>query len=138
MTAAASDQGDWEMASRAVKEKLPDHAFRSIGMPDAEVMLLKAELNRALKDAIVAAGWTQAKAGEAMGWAQPDVSQLMNDRFVRFSLDRLVQAALDLGLSISFGVGRPQSRAQASRVVLARWSDRPHPRTPAKASGVSP
>lgn len=103
--------------------KLPEHAFRSIGMPDAEVMLLKAELNRAIKDAIVAAGWTQVKAGENLGWAQPDVSQLMNDRFVRFSLDRLVQAALDLGLSIHFGVERPKTKTAASRVVLARWSD---------------
>ena len=109
------------MAKSSARHSLPDHAFRSIGLPDAEILLLKAELNRALKSAISESGWSQNRTAQELGWAQPDISKLMNDRFVSISLDRLVQAALNLGMSVHFGVGKPVAKTHAARVVLERW-----------------
>ncbi len=101
-----------------LKQTIPDHAFRSIGMADAEVMLVKSELHTAIKKAILAQGWSQKIAGEKLGWGQPDVSKIMNDRFSQHSVERLLKAALDLGLLVSFGIAAPSRKAEAGRVAL--------------------
>ena len=105
-----------------LKQTIPDHAFRSIGMADAEVMLVKSELHTAIKKAVLAQGWSQKIAGEKLGWGQPDVSKIMNDRFSQHSVERLLKAALDLGLLVSFGVTAPSRKAEAGRVALVERS----------------
>lgn len=113
---------------------LPEHAFRSIGLPDAEILLVKSELNAAIKAGIKAAGWTQKQAGETLGWSQPDISKIMNDRFVQHSIDRLLKAALDLGLAVSFGVGAPGAKTEAGRVALAKPANPKAVRKPSPAA----
>jgi len=105
-------------SSEQITRTIPEHAFRSIGLPDAELMLLKSELHSAIKAAIVANGWNQKQAGERLGWGQPDVSKIMNDRFSQHSVERLIKAALDLGLTVSFGVAAAKSKREAGRVAL--------------------
>lgn len=105
-------------ASEQIKRTIPDHAFRSIGMDDAELMLVKSELHSAIKAAILKHGWSQKAAGERLGWGQPDVSKIMNDRFSQHSIDRLLKAALELGLAVSFGVGTARSKREAGRVGI--------------------
>lgn len=95
-----------------------DHAFRSIGLPDAELMLVKSELHSAIKAAIHKQGLSQKDAGALLGWGQPDVSKIMNDRFSQHSVERLMKAALDLGLTLSFGVGPARAKEEAGRVGL--------------------
>lgn len=104
--------------STELRQTLPDHAFRSIGMPDAELLLIKSELHSAIKAEIEKLGLSQKQAGEKLGWGQPDVSKVMNDRFVQHSVERLIKAALDLGLTVSFGVGAPESSKQAGRIAM--------------------
>ncbi len=99
------------------EQTLPDHAFRSIGLPDAEILLVKSELQSAIKQAIADHGWTQKQASEKLGWGQPDISKILNDRFMQHSVDRLLRAAFDLGLSVQFGVSRPVGKSEAGRVV---------------------
>lgn len=114
---------------------LPEHAFRSIGLPDAEILLVKSELNAAIKAGIAKAGWTQKQAGEALGWSQPDISKIINDRFVQHSIDRLLKAALDLGLTVSFSIAQPATKKEAGRVALVEAttaSRMPSARTAAK------
>jgi predicted XRE-type DNA-binding protein len=106
------------MRMKTGTRNLPDHAFRNIGLPDAEILLVKSELNAAIKAGIAKAGWTQKQAGEALGWSQPDISKIMNDRFVQHSIDRLLKAALDLGLTVSFGIDLPAKKTEAGRVAL--------------------
>jgi predicted XRE-type DNA-binding protein len=101
-----------------LKQTIPDHAFRSIGLADAELMLVKSELHSAVKKAILAQGWSQKVAGEKLGWGQPDISKIMNDRFSQHSVERLLKAALDLGLLVSFGIAVPSRKAEAGRIAL--------------------
>ncbi len=105
-----------------LKQTIPDHAFRSIGLADAELMLVKSELHSAIKKAILAQGWSQKVAGEKLGWGQPDVSKIMNDRFSQHSVERLLKAALDLGLLVSFGVAAPSRKIEAGRIALVERS----------------
>lgn len=132
--------------SEQITRTIPDHAFRSIGLPDAELMLVKSELHSAIKAAIQRNGWNQKQAGERLGWGQPDVSKIMNDRFSQHSVERLIKAALDLGLTVSFGVAEPRSKREAGRIALverarvaapARKAAAPRTsRRPAKSSRV--
>lgn len=109
-----------------LQRTIPDHAFRSIGLPDAELKLIKSELHSAIKAAIAKQGWNQKQTGEKLGWGQPDVSKIMNDRFSQHSVERLIKAALDLGLTVSFGVAAPKSKRHAGRVALvARAAAKP-------------
>jgi predicted XRE-type DNA-binding protein len=105
-------------SSEHIKRSIPDHAFRSIGLPDAELMLVKSELHSAIKAAILKNAWSQRHTGEQLGWGQPDVSKIMNDRFSQHSVERLIKAALDLGLTVSFGVGAARSKREAGRIGL--------------------
>lgn len=104
--------------SEQITRTIPEHAFRSIGLPDAELMLVKSELHSAIKAAIQRNGWNQKQAGERLGWGQPDISKIMNDRFSQHSVERLIKAALDLGLTVSFGVAAPGSKREAGRIAL--------------------
>jgi predicted XRE-type DNA-binding protein len=105
-------------ANEQITRTIPEHAFRSIGLPDAELMLVKSELHSAIKAAILKNGWNQKQAGEHLGWGQPDVSKIMNDRFSQHSVERLIKAALDLDLTVSFGVGTAKSKREAGRIGL--------------------
>lgn len=87
-------------------------------MEDAELMLVKSELHSAIKAAIQKNGWSQKVAGERLGWGQPDISKIMNDRFSQHSVERLLKAALDIGLTVSFGVGIARSKREAGRIGL--------------------
>lgn len=112
--------------SEQLQQTILDHAFRSIGLPDAELKLIKSELHTAIKAAITKQGWNQKQAGEKLGWGQPDVSKIMNDRFSQHSVERLIKAALDLGLTVSFGVAAPRAKSHSGRVALvARIAAKP-------------
>lgn len=98
-----------------------DHAFRSIGFKDAEVLLLKAELNAAIAIAIRRRKLRQADAAGITGLSQPDISRLVNGKFDRHSLDALLQAALNLGLSFRLGaIDFPVHAAERGRVLIDR------------------
>jgi predicted XRE-type DNA-binding protein len=98
-----------------------DHSFRSIGFKDAEILLLKAELNAAIGAAIHRRKLRQADAAEITGLSQPDISRLVNGRFGRHSLDALLQAALNLGLSFRLGaIDFPSHHAERGRVLVDR------------------
>lgn len=98
-----------------------DHSFRSIGFKDAEVLLLKAELNAAIGAAIRRRKLRQADAAEITGLSQPDISRLVNGKFSRHSLDALLQAALNLGLSFRLGaIDFPGHEAEQGRVLIDR------------------
>ena len=98
-----------------------DHAFRSIGLKNAEVLVLKAELNAAIGTAIRRRKLRQADAAGITGLSQPDISRLMNGKFGRHSLDALLQAALNLGLSFRLGaIDFPAHGAEQGRVLIDR------------------
>lgn len=98
-----------------------DHAFRSIGLEDAEVLLLKAELVAAIGAAIRRRKLRQAAAATITGLSQPDISRLVNGKFDRHSLDALLQVTLNLGLSFRLGaIDFPAHPAEQGRILIDR------------------
>jgi predicted XRE-type DNA-binding protein len=94
------------------------NVFRDMGMRDADERLAKAELARIIRNHIKERGLTQAQAGELLGVAQPDVSDLIRGKLGRFSMERLERFINALDLEIRIQVGpRPTWKEQAGITV---------------------
>jgi predicted XRE-type DNA-binding protein len=81
-----------------------ESAFHALGLPDAEDLLLRADLMRKIGEIVVARGLTQMQAGELMHMDQPRVSALLKGKIGKFSTDRLLKALSDLGQDVELRI----------------------------------
>src|SRR5215216_1074515 len=89
--------------------------FADLGRPNADELLAKAELTRAIRHLIAERGLTQAAAAAVLGAAQPDVSNLHRGRLAGFSMERLYRFLNALGQDVRIVVQpKPRSRARAT------------------------
>ncbi len=68
------------MAKRESVSYSTESAFHALGLPDADDLVLRAELMRRVGKIIAARGLTQAQAGELMDMDQPRVSALLTGK----------------------------------------------------------
>ncbi|MEK6610968.1 MAG: helix-turn-helix transcriptional regulator [Gemmatimonadota bacterium] len=116
-TRRSAGRGDEE---RAVYQA-GDNIFADLGRPDADELLAKAELARAIRHLIAARGLTQAIAAGVLGISQPDVSNLHRGRLAGFSMERLYRFLNSLGQDVRIVVQpKPRSRARATVRALVR------------------
>jgi predicted XRE-type DNA-binding protein len=94
-----------------------ESAFHSLGLPDADDLVLRAELMRKIGEIIAARGLTQAQAGELVGMDQPRVSALLKGKIGKFSTDRLLKALSDLGQDVELRI--TPARAGKGRLHVA-------------------
>jgi predicted XRE-type DNA-binding protein len=77
-----------------------ESAFHALGLPDADDLVLRAELLRRIAEIIRERGLTQVRAGELLDMDQPRVSALLRGKITKFSTDRLLRALSDLGQDV--------------------------------------
>jgi predicted XRE-type DNA-binding protein len=106
------------MKKKPVSTKSSGNVFADIGLPDAEVSLVKADLIINIASLIKKKGLTQAQAAKIMGIAQPDVSKLMRGHFVGFSYERIFGFLTALGEKVTIEVRQARTKKLA-RVELA-------------------
>jgi predicted XRE-type DNA-binding protein len=106
------------MKKKPVSTKSSGNVFADIGLPDAEVSLVKADLIINIASLIKKKGLTQAQAAKIMGIAQPDVSKLMRGHFTGFSYERIFGFLTALGEKVTIEVRQARTKKQA-RVELA-------------------
>jgi predicted XRE-type DNA-binding protein len=94
-----------------------ESAFHALGLPDADDLVLRAELMRKIGEIVAARGLTQAQAGVLMRMDQPRVSALVKGRIGRFSTDRLLRALSDLGQDVEVRITPAQSGKGRLRVA---------------------
>lgn len=68
-----------------------DNVFADLGLPDADLLLAKAELARQIGEAIRERKLTQRRAAGVLGVTQPRVSDLLRGHLDKFSLDTLME-----------------------------------------------
>lgn len=84
--------------------KLPEHeashgnVFADAGLPNAGDQLLKARLISRIQDLIEARHLSQAKAAKLMGFAQPDLSNILRGRFRGYCSDQETPGAAQSSL----------------------------------------
>jgi predicted XRE-type DNA-binding protein len=64
--------------------------FKELGLPDADVHFLKAQIVAELYRLVNESKLTQANAGALMGISQPEVSRLFKGNFREYSVERLM------------------------------------------------
>jgi predicted XRE-type DNA-binding protein len=73
-------------------------------LAQTNVMELRAELMNHLRQIVQTEGWTQSQAAEHLGVAQSRVSDLLNGKFEKFSLDMLITLASRVGCRVELAV----------------------------------
>lgn len=85
-----------------------DNVFADLGLPDADLLLAKAELARQIAEAIRERKLTQRRAAEVLGVSQPRVSDLLRGHLDKFSLDTLMEFLTKLRRNVTVFVSGSQ------------------------------
>ena len=93
--------------------------FADLGLPDADEMLLKAQIVVALHRLITARKLTQTEAAKRIGIGQPDLSNVLRGRFRGYSTERLMRmlTAFDQDVEITVRPRRRKSK-QGGRITF--------------------
>jgi predicted XRE-type DNA-binding protein len=94
-----------------------DNIFADIGLPDAEKLLMKANLVVEIQKAIQKNGLSQTEAAKRMGISQPKVSEMLRGHFSNLSERKLMDCLTRLGYDIEIKV-RP-TKANMGRMTFA-------------------
>jgi predicted XRE-type DNA-binding protein len=92
------------------------NVFRDLGRPDAEERQLKVQMAMRVNALIADAAMTQAQTASRLGIPQPHVSDLINYKLNRFSVDRLIHFATLLGRDVEIVI-RPKTPHKESGSV---------------------
>ncbi len=80
------------------------NVFADLGLPDADEMLLKADILINILRIIKERKLTQRKAARIMGIDQPGVSNLMHCRIRGYSIERLLKFLAALGNDVEIAI----------------------------------
>ena len=97
------------------------NVYADLGMPDAEEMLVKAQLASKIGDIIKRRKLTQAQAAVLLGISQPKLSGMLRGQFRGISETKMLECLTRLGRDIEIVVktaSRSRSEGHVS-VVLA-------------------
>lgn len=90
------------------------NVFADLGLPDANELLVKAELAAKVISEIERRRLPQVEAAGLLGVDQPKVSALKQGRLRGFSIERLLRFLLRLGQDVEIRVKpKPRSRGEA-------------------------
>ena len=78
-----------------------DNIFADLGFPDAEELLMQADLSCSIVKEMSRRGLTRREAASLLGISQTDVSHLLEAHLNCFSLERLRQMKAKLGMDIA-------------------------------------
>lgn len=86
------------------------NVYADLGNPEADAMLVKAQLAAAIADSIAARKLTQQQAAEVLGLTQPKLSNLLNGRFRGISEAKMMDCLVRLGRDVRIVVGQERPR----------------------------
>jgi len=93
-------------------------AFHALGLPDADDLVVKADLVARIEAIVRERGLTQVRAAALLGMDQPKVSALLRGRLDRFSIERLDRALRDLGQDVQLTVTSSAKRNARGRLTF--------------------
>ena len=85
-----------------------DNVFHDLGFaaPEAQNLLLRADLVSHIRKVILKLDITQAEAAQRAGISQPRMNDLVKGRTHKFTLDALVNVAAKLGYTVKLSLKR--------------------------------
>ena len=95
------------------------NVFRDLGLPDAEELLVKAELARRISELLEDREITQAEAARLLGTQQTEVSQLLRGELSAFSIDHLIRFLNALGRDVQIVVDKQPAPGERGSLTVA-------------------
>lgn len=106
------------MGKKVKIEESSGNVFADVGLPDADDLMVKAQLARRIGEIIKGRHLTQAEAGKVLGATQPIVSNLLNGQLHGFSLERLVRFLNALDRDVEIIVKRRSRGRDKARLAV--------------------
>lgn len=112
------------MSKRKVTERHEIHegsgnVYRDLGFPDAEEMLVKAQLVHKISEIIRSKGLTQVEAAKILGLTQPKLSGILRGQFRGVSERKLIDCLTSLGRDVEIVIkDAPQRRTGGKLTVV--------------------
>lgn len=78
-----------------------DNIFADLGFPNAEELLMQADLACTIIKEISRRGLTRRQAASLLGISRADATKLLEARLSRFSLESLQQMSAKLGMDVA-------------------------------------
>jgi predicted XRE-type DNA-binding protein len=97
------------------KESL--NVYEQLGFPDAQEMLVKAQLVSQIAEILRERGWSQQQAAKVLGLTQPKLSRMLRGQFRGISEMKMMDCLLKLGRTVKIVVG-PETKASDERIEV--------------------
>lgn len=95
------------------------NVFADIGLPDADELLIKAQLVYKIDGLMKKRGLKQIEAAKLFGVKQPDVSKMLRGDFRQFSVERLMRFLVALGQDVEIVVKPHRGRRDTAQLRVA-------------------
>ncbi len=92
-------------------------AYEHLGFPDAEAMLVKANLVIKIAEILRERGWSQQQAAKVLGLTQPKLSRMLRGQFRGISEMKMMDCLLRLGRAVKIVVG-PETKSSDDRIEV--------------------
>ena len=93
------------------------NVYEQLGFPDAEEMLVKAQLVSQIAEILRERGWSQQQAAKVLGLTQPKLSKMLRGQFRGISEMKMMDCLVRLGRTVKIVVG-PARKAAADRIEV--------------------
>ena len=80
-------------------------AYHEMEFPDADQMLVKAQLAVKIAAIVRARGWSQQEAAKELGIAQPKLSRMLRGQFRGISEMKMMECLVRLGRRVKIVIG---------------------------------
>lgn len=99
-------------------EKSCGNVYADLGMPDADEMLVKAQLASKIGEIIKGKKLSQQEAADVLGISQPKLSNMLRGRFRGISEAKMLDCLARLGRNVQIVVGPARRAASNGRVAV--------------------
>ena len=93
------------------------NVYADLGFPDAEEMLVKAQLVVKIAEILRERGWSQQQAAKVLGLTQPKLSKMLRGQFRGISEMKMMDCLVRLGRAVKIVVG-PEGQTADDRVEV--------------------
>jgi predicted XRE-type DNA-binding protein len=93
------------------------NVYEQLGFPDADEMLVKAQLVSQIAEILRERGWSQQQAAKVLGLTQPKLSKMLRGQFRGISEMKMMDCLLRLGRTVKIGVG-PATKSAEERIEV--------------------
>lgn len=94
------------------------NVYVDVGIPDADEMLVKAQLATKIGEIIKGRSWTQQEAADVLGMTQPKLSKMLRGQFRGVSEAKMLECLARLGRQVQIGVGPARRTNNEGRVEV--------------------